>query len=73
MLNKQQEEHLKQEIAHISGELEKASDLIFHTVFLTEDTSGAIIIVDAKDNVDDTLYLTYYETPEWITLDEMED
>ena len=73
VLNKQQQAHLTQEIAHISGELEKASDLIFHTVFLTEDTSGAIIIVDAKDNVDDTLYLTYYETPEWITLDEVED
>lgn len=57
--------HLNQEIAHISDELDSASDLIFHTVFLTPDMRGAIIIVDSKEDVDDTLYLTYYETPNW--------
>lgn len=73
MLNKQQEEHLDREIAHISDELDKASDLIFHTVFLTEDTKGAIVIVDSKEGVDDTVFLTYYEQPEWTILEEMED
>lgn len=68
-----QRQYLQQEIAHITDELEKASDLIFHTVFLTEDMKGAIIIVDGKDGVDDTLFLTYYENPKWTTLDEMED
>lgn len=72
MLSKQQEELLERQIAHISSELEKASDLIFHTVFLTEDMKGAIIIVDAKDNVDDTLYLTYYEQPKWVTLNDLD-
>ena len=73
LLNKQQQEHLNREIAHISDELDKASDLIFHTVFLTTDMKGAIVIVDSKEGEDDTLYLTYYEVPKWTTLDEMED
>jgi len=72
-LNKQQEELLEKEVAYISDELDKASDLIFHTVFLTEDMSGAIVIVDGREGYDDTLFLTYYEKPNWVTLDEMED
>lgn len=72
-LNKQQEEHLNQEIVYISEQLDKASDLIFHTVFLTEGTDGASVMVDGRDGVDDTLFLTYYETTEWITPDAMED
>ena len=73
MLNKQQEELLEREISHISDELEKASDLIFHTVFLTTDRKGAIVMVDSKEDVDDTLFLTYYEQPKWTTLADMED
>jgi len=73
LLNKQQEELLKREIARISEDLDKASDLIFHTVFLTEDQEGATIMVDGREGIDDTLFLTYYETTKWTTLDEMED
>lgn len=73
MLNKQQQELLDREIAHISDELDKASDLIFHTVFLTKDMNGATVMIDGKDGVEDTLFLTYYETTKWVTLDEMED
>lgn len=72
-LNKHQWMLLEREIAHISDELDKASDLIFHTVFLTEDMSGAIVIVDGREGHDDTVFLTYYEQPEWTTLEDMED
>jgi len=72
LLNKQQQELLEKQIAHISDELEKASDLIFHTVFLTEDRKDAIVMVDSRDGVDDTLYLTYYEQPKWTTLDDID-
>jgi len=72
-LTKEQQQHLDQELAYISDELESASDLIFHTVFLDKDTKGAIVIVDGKDGINDTLFLTYYEKPNWVTLDEMED
>ena len=72
LLNKQQQELLERQIAHISDELDCASDLIFHTVFLTEDMKGAIVIVDSKEGVDDTLYLTYYEQPKWVTLNDLD-
>ena len=71
-LTETQQKILDREIANISEELERASDLIFHTVFLTEDMNGAIVIVDSKEGVDDTVYLTYYETPEWMTLDDID-
>lgn len=63
-----QVEILEREISHISDELELVEDLIFHTVFLTEDRNGAIVIVEGKPGYSNTLFLTYYETPEWVTL-----
>ena len=72
-LNQKQQDLLDREIAHISDELDCASDLIFHTVFLTKDMKGAIVIVDGREGYDDTLFLTYYETTEWKTLDALED
>ena len=72
LLNKQQQELLEKQIAHISDELEKASDLIFHTVSLTDNWEGATVMVDSKEDVDDTLYLTYYETTTWTTLDDID-
>lgn len=35
--------------------------------------NGATVMIDGKDGVEDTLFLTYYETTKWVTLDEMED
>lgn len=72
-LTDEQQQILDREIKHISDDLDRASDLIFHTVFLTEDMNGAIVIVDSKEGVDDTVFLTYYEQPEWTTLADMED
>ena len=63
---------LERKIAYISDELEKASDLIFHTVSLTDNWEGATVMVDSKEDVDDTLYLTYYEQPKWTTLDDID-
>lgn len=72
-LNKQQQKLLNRELEHISEELESASDLIFHTVFLTEDMNSAIIMMDGREGYDDTVFLTYYETPEWFTLEDLKD
>lgn len=73
LLNTQQEELLEREIARISEDLESASDLIFHTVFLTNDENGASVMIDGRDGIDDTLFLTYYETTEWVTLADLDD
>lgn len=71
VLTEDQQKKLDWEISCLSKELGKASDLIFHTVMLTNDWDhGPIVIVDAKDDVDDTLFLTYYETPEWTTIND---
>lgn len=72
-LNKQQEEYLEEEVRRISNDLDRASDLIFHTVFLTEDTNGTSVMISGRDGVDDTLFLTYYETTEWVTLEDLDD
>jgi len=34
---------------------------------------GAIIMMDGREGYDDTVFLTYYETPEWVTLKELKD
>ena len=52
LLNKQQQELLERKIAYISDELEKASDLIFHTVSLTDNWEGATVMVDSKEDVE---------------------
>lgn len=69
-LTEKQQKTLDWEIADISEQLEVASDLIFHTVRLTDDWDGAIVMVDGREGCDDTLFLTYYENPEWTTIND---
>jgi hypothetical protein len=68
-LTEDQQKKLDWEIADISEQLEVASDLLFHTVMLTDDENGPIIIVDAETDNEDTLFLTYYETPDWVEVE----
>ncbi len=70
-LTESQQQRLDFEIANISEELDSASDLIFHTVILTDDDNGAIVMVDGREGVEDTLFLTYYENPEWTTINDL--
>jgi len=68
-LPQDQQQKLNAEIAHISEQLESASDLLFHTVMLTGDGNGPIVIVDGEPDNEDTLFLTYYEAPNWIDVE----
>lgn len=61
---------IDRDIDYISECLEKASDLVYHMVMLSNSLDSPTVIIDGKDDVDDTLYLTYYDDPEWVTLDE---
>jgi len=72
-LREDQQLIIDRELKWLFGELETITDLVFHTIFLTGDIYGAIVIVDSRNDVDDTAFLTYYEVPKWVTLDEMED
>jgi len=67
-LSEDQQKNLDWEVLCISEDLDCASDLIFHTVFLTEDDNGPIVIINGKEGIEDTLFLTYYETAEWKSL-----
>jgi hypothetical protein len=64
---------IERDIEYISEKLEKASDLIFHTICLTDSYDGPIVMVDGKDGVDDTIFLTYYENTEWVTIQNEEE
>ena len=67
-LTEKEQKILNWEISTIEDEVDAASDLIFHTVMLTDSTDGPIIIVDGQEGISDTLFLTYYETPQWVKL-----
>ena len=70
-LTESQQKKLDWEVADISENLSVASDLIFHTVILSSDWDNSpIIIVDGREGCDDTLFLTYYENPEWTTIND---
>jgi hypothetical protein len=72
-LTEEQSKKLASELAYLTEQLEQPGDLIFHHVWLTEDTDGPVIMVYGKDEVHDTFFMTYYEETEWVTLDYVPD
>lgn len=70
VLTAEQQGNLDWELELLNDDLDCASDLIFHTVFLTADDNSPIIIIEGRENCDDTLFLTYYEKPNWVTLND---
>jgi hypothetical protein len=69
VLSDQESTRLYSEINIILSEIENPSDLIFHTVFLTDDMDGPIVIVSGEDGNDDELFLAHYEKTNWVSLD----
>jgi hypothetical protein len=72
-LTEEQSKKLAGELAYLTEQLEKPGDLIFHHVWLTEDTDGPMVMVYGKDDVTDTFFMTYYEETEWTTLGEEDE
>lgn len=72
-LTEEQSKKLTGELDYLTEQLEEPGDLIFHNVWLTEDTDGPMIMVYGKDDVRDTFFMSYYEETEWTTLDEEPD
>lgn len=72
-LTEEQSKKLASELAYLTEQLDQPGDLIFHHVWLTEDTDGPMIMVYGKDDVADTFFMSYYEETEWTTLDEEPD
>ena len=67
-------ERVRQDIAEsLDDHLERASNLVFHTVFLSEDYgSGPAVIVWGK-NRDKRLHCEYHAQSEWVSLGETEE
>jgi len=59
---------IEEEIKLLNEDLDSASDLIFHSIPLTKNMKGALVMVHGEEEVKDTLFLTYYSKPEWTTI-----
>lgn len=68
ILSEKQKQLINEELSLINDDLDLASDLIFHTILLSKNTEGPVVMVDGREGIDDTLFLTYYEKPEWTTI-----
>lgn len=49
-------------------DLEKAEDLIFHTIFIGSEDDGPIVMAYGKEN-DPNVYLEYLDDVEWIKVE----
>ena len=55
------------ELEKIFNDLEKAEDLIFHTIFIGASTDGPIVMAYGKEN-DPNIYLDYLDDVQWIRI-----
>ena len=60
---------VRSELDYLCESLERASDLMFHTVFMTKDLDGPSIFVYGKQESNNTFYAECFVETEWVTLD----
>lgn len=65
------EMYVMPEVKAISEKIEKAEDLIFHTIFIGTSNDGPIVMAYGKEN-DPNIYLDYLDNVEWILAGEGE-
>lgn len=58
-------EYVFPEIERVMSSLEKAEDLIFHTIFIGSSMDGPIVMAYGKEG-DDKVYLDYLDDVQWI-------
>jgi hypothetical protein len=61
------EQYVLPEVKAISGNIENAEDLIFHTIFIGTSNDGPIVMAYGKEN-DPNIYLDYLDNVEWINI-----
>jgi hypothetical protein len=59
------------ELEKVMEKLEKAEDLIFHTIFVGKSMDGPIVMAYGKEN-DPNVYLDYLDDVKWVTMDDEE-
>ncbi len=60
------------ELEKVMENLERAEDLIFHTIFIGNSHDGPIVMAYGKEN-DPNVYLDYLDDVEWILMDKDND
>lgn len=63
---------LAREIVYMEQLTDDPSSMIFHHIFLTDDTNGPTIIAYGKEENKEDIFLEYFETPDWISLEEFD-
>jgi|APIni6443716594_1056825.scaffolds.fasta_scaffold5436447_1 hypothetical protein len=58
-------EYVIPELESIFKDLEKAEDLIFHTIFVGPSMDGPIVMAYGKEN-DENIYLDYLDDVQWM-------
>ena len=58
-------EYVIPELESIFKDLEKAEDLIFHTIFVGPSVDGPIVMAYGKEN-DENIYLDYLDDVQWM-------
>lgn len=58
-------EYVIPELESVFKNLEKAEDLIFHTIFVGPSTDGPIVMAYGKEN-DPNIYLDYLDDVQWM-------
>lgn len=60
------ETYVMPELEQVFQNLQRAEDLIFHTIFIGKSTDGPIVMAYGKDG-DEKVYLDYIPEAEWFT------
>lgn len=60
-------EYVFPELIDAFKDLEKAEDLIFHTIFIGSSIDGPIVMAYGKEN-DPNIYLDYLDDVQWIRI-----
>jgi hypothetical protein len=55
------------DLARVLESIATAEQLMFHTIFLTDDLEGPIVMAYGKEG-DSTIYLHYLTSPAWVKL-----
>ena len=71
--NAKQIAKVRSEIDYICEQIETASDLYFHQVFLADDLDGPSIFVYSKEGDDNTFYAECHLETKWVDINDDED
>lgn len=70
--NGDQQMLVRDELDWLCTQIDKPSDLMMHTVFLTEDMDGPSIFIIGREGDDENFYASCCVETEWVTIDNID-